>query len=352
MKKTTLRNCVVLVASILVVIVLASCDQESPQLKTGSLSVSIRTEKEIASRNLASGDSDPIEITSYSIRGSGPNGNSFSNLASTQKTMIINNLLWGDWTITATGYNDLGNPVAEGVVETRITSGENQVTVDLTTALGSGSLDFTCSWEPSQVGASPILELSLYHTNGDLCTAYTTTVSEVISESGTAHWVLDEIPAGAYKLVVKMHDEDVLLAGLVESIRIYDSSTVSASPTLNVNKLASGIDFSIIDNTAKLIQGSIEMSFVGEDEVAQESDVVTLTYIPQLPVGIQVEDLHIQWYKDGRTLEDAQTLSLDVTATGGTYRYDVLVSETTYGHAGSAEFTLTVHVEPTIAPIT
>ena len=154
-----------------------------------------------------------------------------------------------------------------------------------------------------------------------------------------------DLPAGFYTLEISMSSTEEKLAALVDTALIIADTTSSATVELVVGLIADNNNFTIIDKTAKPLDGTINT----DSENPSPDDTVTLTYVPILPDGATIEQLTLQWYCDGEPIVDANGATLVIeNALGGTHRYDVVASIAAIGSVGSAHELVKVVVTPSI----
>ena len=105
MKKT-----VIIILSILLVLFAFSCSNSNSEPETGSIHISI---DESASRSIDT--NIDLNISKITINASGPAGHSFSmDFSSSPWQAEKTGILVGDWTISATAYNEGNQIIGEG----------------------------------------------------------------------------------------------------------------------------------------------------------------------------------------------------------------------------------------------
>ena len=337
-----------LMVTVIILVCSLACEQEMQDRQTGTLTISLQNHEEFQQRNIAPDSGTDTTIASYTLEGTGPKEASFSDISSAEATVQLKNLLWGPWTITAVGYTAEGMAISQGTVATTITSSSNEATIILDSPVGSGSLDLICSWDETQIGNNASVTAELYTQGG-------TQVTQVSATGGSGFPVtlnFSDIAAGFYTVMVKLYDAENLVAGFVDTVRIYDGITCTGEQTMNLDKL-SGIDLIIDDQTAMAITGAITMDVPAAGDPA-EGTSFTLTYTPDNLDPEDISQVTYQWYADGIAItgEIASNLVID-SAAGGTTRYDVvatLANTEVIGnnHYGAAGFLVTVPVEPYI----
>jgi uncharacterized lipoprotein NlpE involved in copper resistance len=337
-----------LVIALAVMVLMIGCDQQAQEQKSGTLTVSLQHNEPFQQRNITPESTTNTTISSYTLEGTGPKGASFSDISSTNSTVQLENLLWGPWTITAVGYTADGMGVSQGTVTTTITSLANEATLILDTPVGNGALDIICTWDETQIGNDASVTAEIYTQGG----VKVTEVSALADNGVPVTLSFTDIAAGFYTVMVKLYDEQTLVAGFVDTVRIYDGITCTGEQTLNLDKL-SGIDLIIDDQTAMAITGNITMDIPATGDPAVGTSF-TLTYTPDNLDPAEIDQVTYQWYADGVAISAETSSSLAISsAAGGTTRYDVvatLENSAVSGndHYGSAGFLVTVPVEPYI----
>ncbi|MBQ5365566.1 MAG: hypothetical protein IIU49_05815, partial [Spirochaetales bacterium] len=145
-------------ALILVVLtaVLASCS-ENPGTTTMKLILS--TDAESTSRTLVPADSSLMDVTKYTITGTGPNGKTFTK-STDSSSVSIEGLVIGPWTVRAKGLNREGTELVSGSATFNLTASAAAQTIVLNSLVGTGTFSLVLDWSLCDV-LSPTLDAYL-----------------------------------------------------------------------------------------------------------------------------------------------------------------------------------------------
>lgn len=319
-----------------------ACEQIGTEANSGRLHVSLVTDSETSERNIDPEGSEPLQLVRYSIQGNGPNTVQVGPLESDSQLFTIGNLTVGLWTFTAVGYNSADVPVAQGNVQTTIDADENYIEIKLDTMVGSGSFSLVCNWNPDYTATDSTVLMKLIDYSGNTVSG---TTLEKQMDLGRATLAGTDIPAGYYTVSVQISSAGEILGGFVETVRIIDSTLTNAERTLELGKVIEAVEFTIIDNTAAPVDGTLSVSPV--TPVAGSS--ATLSFSPDFGEDPTPSELSIQWYVNGTLIQGANDYTYTITSVpGGTTRYDVVVGLPESGSVGSKGIELHADVEPSI----
>lgn len=330
------RRKTVLITAILVVTLalLASCS-ENPGTTTMKLILSTYSE----SKTLLPSDSSLLDVSKYSVSGTGPNGKTFS-VDSESSSLTIEGLTIGDWTVTAKGKNASGTELVTGSLTFKLTDKPTPQTIVLDTLVGTGTFRFTVDWHYCDVSVPKVdayllgsdmsgSEYPLDITQNDV--AMTATVSESLS-------------AGSYRLKVLLYDGETQVAGLVEAVRISNGTTTEGSHIFHFNEFGANTLTYITDATGTPIKGSLALEGSPSSMVAQSDYTCKFSFSE--PSKVNAEGLTIEWYYDGNFMNSTELAttgsSLSFTPNAGVHRIDAVVYNKKLGSTGSASCSFTV----------
>ena len=133
-------------------------------------------------------------------------------------------------------------------------------------------------------------------------------------------------------------------------MRIIDGTETSGSMTITIGGEADEFLLTVVDQTMSPITGTITCA----PTTCVCGEAATLTYIPELPVGIRETDLSAQWYSEGQAISGATSFTLSIDAVpSGTHRYDVVLSHPNQGSIGSTGVLVQTPTAPIVVnPIT
>lgn len=338
------RHARIIATLVLITMVASGCVQEPSVTETGRLTITLLTDEMTTQRNIDPDGTQPLDMTSYTISGSGPLKQKLETITSSSKTVRIGDLILGNWNFIATGYNSLGKAIAQGAVEGHITGNDNVVTITLDDCVGEGSLDLTCTWNPEQTKTDSTISMELIDADGFQVPALTIERDFI---EGMARLHGDGIPAGFYTAIVNLKTNGELVGGFVETVRIIDGTESRGQRELQIGRVVESVDISIIDNTAAPVGGTIVVSPSTLDSGME----ATLSFFLDEGQDVAIEDLTMQWYCDGVAIANATSATYTTgMLQGGSCRYDIVVSLPLSGSVGSAGVLIEVPVTPHILP--
>ena len=272
-----------------VLLLLAACS-ENPGTTTMRLVLS--TESCEGSRTLLPSDSTLLDVTRYTVSGTGPNGKTFTK-SSDNSSVEIEGLTIGEWTVTAKGLNREGTELVSGTKTFRLTSTATPQTIVLDTLIGTGSFSFSLDWSLCDV-ASPAMEV--YLTGPDMSSDEVPLEITMNTMTKTAT-VSETLSAGSYKVRVLLKDGSQLVAGLVEAVRISNGTSTSGSHTFHFNELGPTTLMYFTDATGTPIRGNLTAS--GNPESFLDGLQYTYLFSFTEPDNVSTEGLSLDWYYDG-----------------------------------------------------
>ncbi len=317
------------------------CDQDASLQSRGSVTIQLSPDARLIGRTILPDGTTPLAISSYTIRGTGPNGEELSEVSSSTSSITLDNLLVGNWSFSATAYNSYNKALASGNVDVYIVKNQNTIDLPLDEVVGSGSLSLSFTWNTEQVTPSSTFIVSVYDDEGNEVNG-ATLLSDMTLGTGS---VQIEVASGFYRVDAYLISEEVNIAGFSTSVRIIEETTSSASVALIIGKVINGVDITITDSTEEPIVGEI----TSNKETPLAGDEVLLTYSIITPSDLDEEDLTYEWYVDGN-LDLSMTTHLFTvdSATPGTSRYDVVVGKEGIHSLGSATYSIVISPNPSI----
>ncbi len=330
------RKTVVLITLVLVAVLALSVScSENPGTTTMKLILSTISE----SKTLLPSDSSVLDVSKYSVSGTGPNGKVFS-VDSDANSLTIEGLTIGDWTVTARGKNASGTELVTGSLTFKLTSVPTPQTIVLDTLVGTGAFRYSVDWHYCDV-ASPKIEAYLLgpDMNG---TEYPLEVTQ--NNDNQTATMSESLSAGSYRLKVLLYDGETQVAGLVEAVRISNSTTTEGSHTFHFNEFGANTLTYISDATGTPIKGSLSLDGSPSTMVAKSDYTCVFSFSE--PEKVNAEGLTIEWYYDGNFMNsmelDTTGSSLTFTPNSGVHRIDAVVYNKKLGSTGSASCSFTV----------
>ena len=310
---------------------LASCS-ENPGTTTMKLILSTEREQ----KTIMPSDSTLLDVSKYSVSGTGPNGKSFTR-NSDSSSVEIEGLTIGEWTVTAKGMNREGTELVSGTLTFKLTANASPQTIVLDTFIGTGSFSFALDWSLCDV-ANPAIDV--YLTGPDMDSDEVPLAVTLNRETKTAT-ISESLASGSYRLRVILKDGIQQVAGLVEAIRISNGSVASGSHTFHFNELGPASLMYFRDATGTPLRGTLSAS--GNPENFLDGIQYTFLFSFSEPEKVATEGLSIEWYCDGNKIGESAPLdntgsSVTILAEYGVHRIDAVVYNKLLGSTGSAAF--------------
>ena len=321
-----------------------SCEQENGMSDRGSIVVQLLPNEKFTTRTIVPEGTNPLQIASYSLSGTGPKSQVLSEIESSSDSITLNNILVGNWHFAATAYNENQKALATGSIETHIVSNENYLNLPLQEVVGEGTLDLSFSWDAEQVKENSSFTITLYDEENQIVSGGNVTSD---MQSGAGNFEFTNLSAGFYRVVATLETDSVQISGFSETVRIVDETRTSGSIQLIIGKVIDGLTIVIEDQTDSPIIGSVSPS----NQNPQVGDDITLTYTIENSAGYDEDDIIYTWYKDGEIIESQTSKTLTVTdVQSGTARYDVIVGTDENSSLGSSSILIAIEIHPTVNP--
>ena len=328
---------ILLFAALMAFLILAvSCDTDEDLTQTR---LEIRIEQDDGSRTIMPSQT-LMEISKYSVSGNGPDGATFGPFLSSENTLSIQNLAYGNWEISAKALNVENNEIASGTGSVEISQGDNSAVVVLDQMSGTGTLQLDFSWD-SGICKEIMMKLSitLEDSKGEMITK---TRDVFTSDCNTS--VVMKAPAGSHILNVKVMDSNGFIGiGATDAVRIVSNTRSTGNVRLETYKpnpsSGNGTEISIQNNIG--FPMSFYIDYSPKNPVKGRSVTLTACY-DSLPAGVRAEDLIYQWYKDGEVRQLDMKGSFTIKAESGLHRYDVIVRSPVDGTMCGASLSLSI----------
>ena len=273
----------------------------------------------------------PISMTpvSYRVSGADGGGGGFEE-NTTSSAVTIPNLSFGDWTITVDALNDAGTIIGRGQDTVTVNSGETtSVNIVVTELGGYGTLTLSLTW-PSADTQNPAVQGRMIPAAGSAID-----LSFTLPSPGTAGCSQADIPRGYYSLELQLLDNDVVVAGAVEIVRIVaDQSTSGTFAFTEINTPGGEITVGITPE----IQDPIPLTLSGQQASIETGQSMTLTASVPPEAGV----VTYSWSLNSIFLGSGSSCTVGADLTEGTYRLDVTAISSDGSRAGSASFTFQV----------
>jgi len=308
---------------------------EANQERTGSIHLQLSSSARYQSRNIGPLGTDPLNIATYSISGSGPNGKTLAAVTTNHAVLTISGLSIGNWTLYATAYNSVGKALVKGEVSLYVAPSTNAIDLEMDEAVGSGTLQVSYLWNPNQTTENSVFIITI---EDSLANITPITLQNPDIASGDASFSTT-LPAGFYTLRTILKTGNDVISGNTETVRIIEGTESRGIIEMVIGGEVDEFTLTVIDNTLSPITGSIAVS----PTTPTKGGSATLTYTPVLPVGILMSEISVQWYFEGQIINGATANSLVINPVlSGTHRYDVVLKHTRQGSIGSKGVSLSV----------
>lgn len=269
----------------------------------GVLSISLENALE---RSLTPDES--MEPVRYQVHGEGPDGASFDESV-TSETIIVEGLVFGEWTITVTGYNESESAVGSGSDTVNIdTNEETTITVPIDPLSGTGTLSLDVQWTDGDL-QTPGVVASLLSVGGD--------TRELIFtiDGSSATFSASDVTVGYHTLSLELQDNGALAIGAVEIVRIVSDITTSGSFIFDeLNQPGGSVDF-IIENN---LNTDLIVTISGYQAEVEENVILPLT-ADLTEEGVAVTYI---WYVNGSSVATGSAYDF-FSDQAGIYRIDV-----------------------------
>jgi hypothetical protein len=310
-----------------------ACDTNRAQ--TGSIRLQLSSSDRYQGRNIGPLGTNPLDIATYSISGTGPNGKTLAAVTTNHAILTISGLSIGNWTLYATAYNSVGKALVQGEVSTYVAASTNTVDMEMDEAVGNGTLQVSYLWNPDQTTENSEFIITI---EDSLSNITPITLQDPDITSGDVNFTTN-LPAGFYTLRTILKTGADVISGNTETVRIIEGTESRGIIEMVIGGEVDEFTLTIIDNTLSPITGSIAVS----PTTPTKGGSATLTYTPVLPAGIEMSDISFQWYFEGQIVSGATTNSLIVNPVlSGTHRYDVILTHAFQGSIGSKGVSLSV----------
>lgn len=268
---------------------------------------------------------EAMTIAKYRITGTGPNSETV-DVTGTTSEVTLGQLLMGKWSLTAQALNSKGDILAQGHLDTMLSSATSTAIITLTELVGEGTLAVSYSWALDQVADDVALVLSLLDQQGK-----TVAITQPTVNSATGSATFDaSLPSGSYTLISRLYSESVVVSGSVEAVRIVAGSATEGALEMKMGDRSTVFSLTVINDTMMPLGGTVTCN-PGAPTANQE---VTLTFAPDNLQGVEANDLVIAWYCEGESV-GTNSLSYTSTPKAGSHRYDIIVSHAKLGSLGS-----------------
>ena len=325
-----------LIGLLILVLSFSSCS-ENPGTTTMKLVLS--TDQVAGNRTLLPQDSAVLDVTKYTVSGTGPHGRKFTK-NSDVSSVEIEGLATGTWNVTAKGLNRDGTELVTGHVSFELSASTDPVTIVLDTLVGTGSFTMVLDWSLCEV-SNPGVTVYL---SGPEVNAEETPLPVTLNRDAKTATVSESLASGSYKIRAILKDGQQQVAGLVEALRVSNGSGTSGSYTFHLDSEGPSSLTYMNDASGVPLRGSLSVS--NDSGVFYDGETYTCSFSFMDPSTVDTDNMWIEWYRDG-TLVNAHEIkragsSYELDAKIGAHRLDVVVYNRNSGSTGSASYTFNV----------
>ena len=277
-----------------------------------------------------------MEPASYTITGTGPGGVTFEE-STTSDVIVIEDLVFGEWIVTVTAYNNTSDIIGTGTVTTSVNTGQTTtVEVPVTAVEGTGTLDLTVNWTESEVTLPSITATLTPAMGEDISLTFAVGAASATN-------ITSGLTSGYYTLTIQLLDNSASVMGLVEVVWIAaDQTTTSSFDFTDINSAAGSL--SILINPQ--INEPLDIDIIGGSAKKTESTdlfLIAETYN-------YIENVTYVWYVNGVSVAANTSYTFDNSWLPGYYRIDCTGFNNDGSRAGSDTLAVEVVVDP--PPIT
>ncbi len=331
-----MRRLMLFLGVLLLASLLASCS-ENPGTTTMKLVLS--TDQNSGGRTLLPEDSSVLDVTKYSVSGTGPHGGKFTK-NSDVSSVEVEGLATGSWTVIAKGLNRDGTELITGSATFELSSSSDPVTIVMDTLVGTGSFKMVLDWSLCDV-AKPSVVVYLSGSEAD---SQETTIPATLNKDSMTATVSESLASGSYRIRAVLMDGQQQVAGLVEALRISNGSRTSGSYTFHLDSEGPSSLTYMNDASGAPLRGSL--SVTNDNGLFYDGVSYSCAFSFAEPSEVDVREMKIEWYYDG-ILVKSQDMekggsTYDIDARIGAHRLDAVVYNKIAGSTGSASYTFNV----------
>jgi hypothetical protein len=311
--------------------VLGGCDLLMNQPVEGSLQVSIAGAGNSA-RSI--GPDISVDVDHYVIRGQSVAGELFEQ-TTPEDQVVIRGLTAGYWDVTVDAFNESNVHLYTGTARVLVEGGVSlPVMVSLVAVSGVGTLVIDVTWPEGEI-LSPTVDALLVPTIGDSLPLAFTINGAAASFSG------DQIASGFHTLILKVKEDDMIVAGGVDLVQIVGGQVTSANLVFEQINAPGSLEIGV--EVAPEFAESLSVTIEGGQVVSDFGVPVTLA---GAVAGSPVNTV-FTWYVNGSAV-DSGTESTEISGdVPGHFRVDLLVV-TADGSDGGVATTWVEIAEPAL----
>lgn len=315
---------------VLLLLFIGGCDLLVNQPEAGTLQVSIAGTAQARSI----GPDISVDVDHYVIRGESVAGQTFEE-TTPESQLVIRGLAAGYWDVTVDAYNEGNVHLYTGSVRVLVEGGVSlPVMVSLVAVPGSGTLAIEVSWPAGEL-SSPVLDAQLVPTLGDAV------VLPFAVAGAAATFSSNQIAAGYHTLVVKLKEDDMIVAGAVELVQIVGGHPTQADLAFAQLNAPGSLEVGV--EVAPEFAESLNVTIDGGETISPFQTPVTLWGAVEGDPGNVV----FTWYVNGVAVDSGTAQTVISGEVPGHYRID-LIAVTADGSDGGMSTTWVEIQEPVL----
>jgi|GEM_PF-1978003 len=270
-----------------------------------------------------------MDISRYDVRGTGPDGATFS-VSTMESSVTIDDIVLGTWVIEVDGLNAEGTLIGFGQGETTLVNSLGTTCyITIRPLAGEGALALTVTWGDYE-GTVQITSQLISRISGA-----TPIPVEFNIGTDSATYTNNAIPTGYYDLTLVISNGVRDIGGAMETVRIVNDVTTSATINVTINE---GGDATI--DIVEDMNDPINVVLTGQLNLLQVGDSMTVTANGE-NITADEEPVY-RWYLNGALMQSGATATFGSSLLIGTYRLDVSIFSGDGERGGSATHTFTV----------
>lgn len=325
LQKTVSLFCALCLTAALLFSITACWNDSSPETVDLIIQLDDTSSESTAAETRTLAPNDALEVTEYHLVGTGPRDTSF-DITSQETEVVIEGLTVGDWSIEVEGLNALGTCIIEGSATELLTVEQTSMTIPMNLREGNGTVHVTFLWDEEGMGD---VKLQLYLIDP----ADPENVNDIYPVQGIGTAEMEtSLDAGSYILKGELTENDVLISGFAEAIRILPEEDFTCEYTILTNPPDIDGGISLVNNTSAPIEGTI----IGYPSIIYAGSSINLELAADNNSTWDESEITASWYSDGVYLQDG--LSCSITPSLGQHQIDVIAHSDAQGSWGASTF--------------
>lgn len=257
-------------------------------------------------------------VVKYNVKGVGPSGKTFSK-DSSSKTIVVDGITMGTWTVTATGYNSDSAAIVSGSKTFDFNKSTKAVYIDLNSFAGTGTLQVEFDWD-SEI-TNPVLKLCIEKEGFSVSETYSPG-----DKQNSYKYLKSGLEAGSYRLHADLYNGSTHILGTVEAVQIVNNKTSQSSISL-ISPTGTKNDSDtlyIIDRGGYPITGHISLSGYSKLPTVMEAGKQQTFKLVLDSSRTATADLVCTWFLDGNQIGTG--MEINAVPEVGNHIMNVLVS--------------------------